>query len=499
MKLANTLARLCAPIVNLGKKAREDRDGVIAIITALLGAVLIGGSALAVDVSYWRYREEMLQSAADAVAASAVYDLTNGVTSSATLSQNATYEAARNGCNSNCTVAVVWPYNGSNSEVQVTLTDASAKRFFSFLYDSSAKTLDGRSVAAVGSSSSSSTSSTPRFDTACVLALNGSASQSVEAYNGASPSNPNGVQNPNCEVIANSNSSSAIDIENNSEIAGKATTAGQILQRNNWTYIGVANPGAAVVSDPYASIVSLPSSSAGACSDPISGQAQPLNISGSSGPGTNGNTETQPLNKFTLVGGTTWSVTGGGHWCKGWSISGITLNMGPGTYIIDSNMNLSSSTINATGSGGATIVYGAVGGNFNSNINSSTINIIAPPQGATVGIPGIVLMNYTDDSGGRQIYVNSNSFINFTGTVYFPKNNLYVQSGAGLNAIQNSNGCGHIIVSMLNLQNYVSVGNNCTLAQGVQPFGTGVSSPAWGGTTSGGSSTTTTVKPVFLQ
>ncbi len=202
---------------------------------------------------------------------------------------------------------------------------------------------------------------------------------------------------------------------------------------------------------------------------------------------------------FTNTGGNNWSVSGGGHWCKGMNLSGITLDMGPGLYIIDGNFGLSNTTINATGSGGVTIVLGVSGGNFNMNTSSSTINITAPPQNASYGIPGIAMMNYTDDPGGRTIYINNNTSINFTGTIYFPKYTLYTQSATALNAISGVNGCGHVVVGALTMTNAVAVGNNCTLAMGVQPMGSSYSSSKWGTTTTTTTTGSGTSKPILIQ
>lgn len=471
---------------------RDDQRGIIAIMAALLGTVLIGGSALAIDISYWRFRQEQLQVAADAVSASAIYDIESGVVSQAALQINSQAEAVRDGCGS-CTVNVTYPYNGSNTEVQVLLTDPHVRRFFSSMYGSGDKTLAGLSVAGEGSGGTTTTKNSP-FDSACILALNTSGI-GIQAANGSGPGKPDGVINPNCEVISNSTSSDAISLGNNAEIAGEATTPGGISRSNKNSFVGKANVGAAAVADPYASIVSMPSSSAGPCSDPQSGgQSQPLSINGSSGPSSQGPTP------FTNTGGNNWSVSGGGHWCKGMNLSGITLDMGPGLYIIDGNFNLSNTTINATSSGGTTLVLGASGGNFNMNMNTNadTININAPPQNASSGIPGIAMMNYTDDPGGRTIYINNNTTINFTGTIYFPRDNLNLQNSAVMSAISGSNGCGHVVVGSLAMTNGVAAGNNCSASSGVQPMGSSYSSTKWGTTTT----TTTgsgTSKPIFLQ
>lgn len=491
MRIPNRISALAARVTGAFRRVRDDRRGIVAVTTALLGTALVGGTAIAVDVAFWRYRQAALQSAADAVVASAVYDLVNGVSSQTTLATNAVFEARRNGCSTGCSTAVVWPFNGDSNAVQVTLTEGSARRFFSVIYDTSAKTLRGRAVAV----KSGGGTVTSRYDTACILTLFTSG-EGIKFFNGQSPSNPNGVNNPNCEVIANSTSSNAITVENNSQIAGRATTPGNILQRNNWTYIGSYNTGAAPVADPYVGKVNLPTRAAApSCADPIQGQEQKLEIYGDRGPVDMG--RTQGSTPFIRTGSNTWSVTGGGRWCRGWNMQNITLNVGPGTYIVDGAWDMSNVTVNANSAGGATFILGNYSGNFNWNTGGSTFNFVAPPQGSTLGIPGIVLSTYADDTSNQIVYIDNGTKMYFTGAIYLPRRPFYVQNGGRIQAISGQTGCGHVIAGQFIATNDVTIGNNCNLSMGVQPFGTQASASGWGGTittgTGGGG------RPVFTQ
>ena len=485
MAVLGTLTRLVHFAGALLRPAGRDESGVVAILAALLGTALIGGAALAIDIGYWRFRAAQLQAAADAVAVSAVHDLLQGVGTLGALTANAAAEAARNGCGG-CGITVSWPYKSDSTQIEVLLTDSHAPRFLSVIYATSAKSLSGRAVATSTGQGSSNGGS--QYDTGCVLALAPSGANRVYFHNGASQAAPAGSTNPACEAIANSSNISAITLTYYAEIAGRATTPGYIVQRFLWSYVGTYNSGVQAVPDPYASQTAITRAKAGPCADPVSnGAMQTLSINGSNGPGSNGTSQgTVPVANSN---GSTWSITGGGHWCNGWQLGNAVLNLGPGTYIIDGTFATNGVVINATDPAGTTLLWGDAGNGMAVSFGGpTTINIVAPPA-TSAGLPGVAIANYLDDPGGTTYTFNANVSLSFQGAIHTPGNSIVVANGATVMASQGVSGCSQIVAYALEAASPLVMGNNCSLAMGVQPFGTATSSTGWG---SGGTTTGTT-------
>lgn len=224
------------------------------------------------------------------------------------------------------------------------------------------------------------------------------------------------------------------------------------------------------MTDPYASENNLTRANENSmpCQDPVSGGVvQPVNWSNS-----------------------TMTISPG-RWCKGWNMNNVQLNLEPGTYYVDQQLIASNSTITGTG---VTIVLGT---NFyNLILNQGTFHLIAPGKDATNALPGIVLTQLSDDTNEETYYFNNGDNVYFTGAIYFPTRDLYIQNNTTVSSIGGTEGCGQIITRSLTSVNNVQLGNKCDSSMGIQPFGT---QSGWNSSSSSGSSGTSGAHPILVE
>ncbi len=256
----------------------------------------------------------------------------------------------------------------------------------------------------------------------CVLALDMSAAQSMLVSNNAE------VLDPNCGVAVNSNSSTALVVNNNGLINGSVNTRGQWQLANNAHLNGspLVQHGP-YIADPYADVEM---------------QAPPP-CTGQSGSGSNNVSR-------NLVPG---------HFCSGWDFkNNVTLNLAAGTYYIDSKLSIKNNVVvNGTG---VTLV---INGNYAIDIdNNAILNVTAPTGGDYAGL--VFFGSRTGTPSVLQKFSN-NTILNITGAVYFPNQILEFDNNGTANAM----GCTHLIGRMVRMMNNATLKNDCENT-GVKPI-----------------------------
>jgi Flp pilus assembly protein TadG len=298
---------------------RADRRGSFAIITAMLGVVLIGTAALAIDVGNWQVNKSAMQGAADQAALAAGFAMPNGT---APVQNEAKGVAAANGFThgqDGVTVTVATPpssgsHAGAAGAIQVTIAQPQ-QRFLSSVVLNTAPTISATAVSA-----------SPPANT-CLVAL-------APSGNGITGSGSGDIKADNCNIYVNSNTNpcdvalsgtwsiSGYDVFQGSQKGGQACLYGSgsgLTATHNQTF----NAKPAV--DPYASS-KIPAPPFGPC------LADTSLTTGSLSPGT---------------------------YCGGLSFSGTrTIDFTPGVYVFDQGGITTSGTITLTGKeGGVTLVF----------------------------------------------------------------------------------------------------------------------------------------------
>jgi Flp pilus assembly protein TadG len=125
---AHRLGRRTARVPGKPWYRRRAERGSVAVIVAILLPVIIGIAGLAIDVGSWYLTQAQLQNAADAAAIAGAQDLPNNPTGAAAAAQTQVTDNV-----SGATVTSVTPYNGSSSQIQVTVSKRSTVSFAAVL------------------------------------------------------------------------------------------------------------------------------------------------------------------------------------------------------------------------------------------------------------------------------------------------------------------------------------------------------------------------------
>jgi hypothetical protein len=405
-------------ISTLLQRLVSSREGSVALQIGIGLAVLAGTVGLGTEGTVLIYKHRQMQSAADSAALSGAMALTQVYPRDPQSEARAV--AARLGFvhgadEVNVTVNVP-PLSGGQAgnagAVEVVISqpqDLAMLRMF------------GGDSVNVGTRSVATRSATGRF---CVLALDMTANQSMYVSNNAA------LTDPNCGVAVNSNSATALVMNNNAFINGPAITRGAFSLANNAHIYGEPRiEHGTAIADPYADI-----------------QLQtPPACTGQSGSGSNNVTRNLTPGRF----------------CSGWDFkNNVTLNLAPGTYYIDSQLSLKNNVVvNATG--GVTLV---VNGDYAIDIaNNATINLTAPTSG---DYAGMAFFGRRDATSTVLQKFSNNAILNIEGAIYFPNQILEIDN----NGTTHPNGCTHAVARKIQFMNNVALGNNCD-GTGVKPIG----------------------------
>jgi hypothetical protein len=412
-----------------------DQSGAVTVTIALTFTALVGFAALGTEVAEWYSIRRTMQGAVDSAAFSAALAKWNGASNTAATSEATSVTASygyTDGTNGAVVTVNIPPasgnYTADSNAVEVIVARPQPLQL-ARVFLSNAPTLQARAVASLNPNGS-----------ACVLALDRSDITDVS-------DNGNTVLNLNsCNLYVNSPNSAALQLKGqatiNAEaafISGNYTTSGQAsLNTTGGTFTG-----AAPANDPYAD-ASVPSHSG--CDQ----------------------------TNYSLDGNKSASFTPGSSgvmaFCNGLSLSGgASLNLAPGTYIIDGGNFSMSGGSTITGTGGVTIVLTGSGSNYAtaSISGGSTVDITAPTSGALAG-----LAFFQDRNAPVTASPPPNSFTggttqNIEGAIYFPSQGMTFNGGTNTGGAR----CTQLVGLAITFNGNAAFNNNCQ-ATGVRSVGT---------------------------
>lgn len=407
-----------------------DERGVTAIVTAVGMVVILGFAGLAIDVGYWQLAKSGAQGTADRAAAAAGTTLIAGGNFSRATTQ-ARAIAASSGFvdgSGGTTVAVNSPptagaNQGNSRAVEVIITQPQPQ-WFTQLFLSSPPTVQSRAVAMPAASGSG-----------CILALNPTANNTIDVAG-----NPT-ISAPDCVIVSDSNSSSAIHLQGSASVTAKTlVTPGNVAFTGGAYTLNLTTPaqtGAPPVPDPYASTLTHSALTSGmpsvsACTRSGSTWSGNCFVAGSSiGSG------------HTLSANT--KITGG------FQIKNMTVNLSPGTYwVTDGDLELQSGS-GATlrcpscspGGSGVTIILTTAqssGGTVGTLTLESNANLTLNAPGSGTFAGKLFIQDSHGLPTGTTMHTTANAQANATETVggllYFPKSTVSFQGGPGATGSQ---------------------------------------------------------------
>lgn len=437
--------------MSLVTRLKRDEEGAVAVIVALASMALVGFVALAIDVAAWYNAERRLQTAADAAALAAAFEIAGGKTA-AQAAALAEQEAKKNGFTAgNCAVndqastepCLVFnpPVSGFTTEtkaVEVVLRET-GQTYFSGMFLDKGPDITSRSIM----------SGNAGAGTYCVLALDGSAADALLLENNAKVS---------CGVAANSNNALAIRMENNATVQGNAYAVGTLQMKNNAVVaedayaqaINKANnaavKGATVIGstpaldDPYASFKPSADDLDAGCVDASS-------------------------NKMSCTNNCTKQLSPG-RYCYGWDVqNNATVTLNSGVYVIESKLVLkNNATIKEVAGGtGVTLI---IKGDYAMDVgNNATWDFAAPTSGPYAGIAFHSLK--TNNNALVQTFQN-NAVLKLTGAVYAPSQKIYFENNASVSQTD----CTQIVARLVDIRNNGNFGAACT-GKGTKTIGRG--------------------------
>lgn len=392
----------------------------------LLAVILIGMSALSIEIGFAYYKQRQMQSAADAAAtggAAAILDpIPDPQGEARSIAGRLSFQNGVDGV----TVTVNHPpvhgaHVGNTNAVEVIIQQPqtlSMANLVTSTYGAGPKvwTVSATAVAIANYSG-----------TSCMIALDVGACNNTPAINIKN----NAIVQPapcdhHCGVTANSSCSNALSLSNNAQINAPVWVNGRWQLSNNAKLnCTPKTQGAPRVTDPYAGVV-------------FSATGLPARTQPASAP-------------YNLLPG---------RYSAGLDYSNNkTLNFAPGVYYIDTRLVLKNNvTVNAMG--GVTLV---INGNYAINVgNNAQINIAAPTSGSTKGIA--IASIRTATATVTQAFSN-NAILNVTGAIYFP--NQIAQFGN--NAMIATTTCNQLIARKIDYQNNAILVDTGCPAAGATP------------------------------
>jgi len=383
----------------------------VATIFALSTPLVLGGAAFGVETGTWYFEQVKLQQMADTAAYAAAVDNRAGKTSSV-MQASAKSAATDNGFDATTDTLTLNtpPTSGNNqntnsSEVLLTRTE---QRFFTQFFDTTPVVIKARAVATYISSAN-----------ACILALDPSASQAVY-FNGSAT-----IKLVGCNVMADSISSSSVYSQGSSLLTVPCLmTAGDVSINANVSETSCSSPMTQLspVADPFRTIAE----------PTVTGNCQ----------NSNGNT-LQP-----------------GRYCGGLSLNG-TVNLKPGTYIIDGGTFKTNGNATVTGTG----VTFFLANNATISINGNSNMTLSAPTSGTYS--GMLFFGSRSNSASTAITINGSNTSSMTGAIYFAN-----QTVSYIGDFQGANGCTQIVARIIQWSGNSNLAADCS-AYGMSPLPVG--------------------------
>jgi hypothetical protein len=391
----------------------RNQSGNVAIVFALSLPALVGFCGLGSEAVYWYYEGRSLQAAADIAAYNAAVAIQEGTTSSSALTSTAASGATANGWSSGSgTIAVNNPpttgNNKTSASVEVVLTQ-NKPRYFTKIFSATQVAFSARAVASASSG-------------ACVLALNATAAGAITLSGSAN------LNSPNCDVISDSNSGTAIQMNGSSQAhvscmmsaGGASTTAGLSL-----TKCASVTTHVAPIADPYAGV---PTPTATGSCITVSGQPTTLNP---------------------------------GNYCHGLSINwAAPVTFNPGVYYVTGGNLSMNGNANVTGAG---VTFFVASGNTSSLNGGLTADLSGPSSGPYAGL--VFYGDRTATSGNNNFAGGANTKI--TGVVYYPTQNVSFAGGGS-----SGDHCTNLVANTITITGTANFNNACP-ATGFAKIGSG--------------------------
>jgi Flp pilus assembly protein TadG len=399
----------------------HDNSGASAALVAIALPALIGFGALSAETGVWFTIKLQNQSAADAAAISAAYEIIGGKTNITTNLTPAASEAATRNSYNGSAPAVIYPYTDAVVSNGITVTLHQTQRALLAAMFLSDVTISTQAVAVI-----------EVLDSPCILAL---ATDST----GIEVAADTALDMPNCSAAANSVSASAIALHDSTSSVTAATlvTAGEVSFEGTlidptapppkFVLTSPAMVGAPSVVDPYASTLTH---SFLISEMPTAGKCTPSSTAGVTTYSGNCVIEGTSLNEANI------KLTGNTQISGSWTISsGQAVDLAPGTYWITSNLTVESkavlkcSTCNNVDGTGVTIILTTLTSKIGalSIAAKAVLNLNAPNSGS---LAGLVIAQDSNGLPAGTTYTSRHSTIGggpgatLNGLVYFPLSSL---------------------------------------------------------------------------
>lgn len=437
------------------RRLRRDDRGVTAVLVALTASVLLAFTGLSVDAGWWYTVRRQNQSAADAAALSAAYEVLNAkclITNAACMTPFATAAAAQNSYTG--TTPVVSSPDGS-TQVQAILSQAQST-WFAAITGLNSVTIKDAAVAQV-----------TVLDNPCSYVLNPTAQKAFSITGSAQ------MQSPSCSICVDSNAANSVYMQGAKNAIlqadglitrGEIATTGQPqLQLQHPAEVGVTNPGC---NDPFAAALTHSFLTNGMPTTPACTANSSLTTNNvSSGCSVPGACPKKSTNCAQAPNGGTVHLSGNTEITGGWDINYETVNLAPGTYwITGGNLALdSNSVLECTacvpGGAGVTIILTTNGttqvGNVTQAANANVDSLNAPGSGS---FENLLLIQDSNGLPAGTAPSGSNTFQGtpgqtLDGLVYFPDTALTFQG----NPTTGNTSC------LLTVANTLSLAGNTTV------------------------------------
>ena len=385
----------------------NEESGQALVLAALCLSAVLGTMALAIDVSYFHYKQSQLQTAADSAALAAGLEVgacANAVCATMkTAAANALIEDGITGATitptaNQCTVSTSTslamainvapcalgaadPNNGNTHVAEVVLSEP-LKTLFGVIFGISTVNVVARAEAG------DSWINTAASGGNCIYTNN-------LAFNSSSGT----FALSNCGIYDNGN------LQTNN---GDSVTASSFLYYGTWSPNNCNN----TCSWTLGASQTQPTHTTTAQSDPLAGLAQP----------------SQPANSSTYSNTTpnSGATLQPGYYPNGINLnSNVSVSLAPGVYFMNGSINVDSGA-SLTGTG-VTLYFASGSLQMNSN---STIQLSAPTTSTNGGNANMVVWEAPSNGSGMTIDTGSSSY--FNGAIYLPTQTLTLNSGSGV-------------------------------------------------------------------
>ncbi len=410
---------------------KTNRQGVIAVMLALLLPVMVGFVGLGVEVGLWFQLKRDVQTAADAAAIAGAYEVLESSPTAATILAASSTDATLNGYDATTdTLTAVnppttGPNTGDDDAVEVNISTPVSLLFSSVFLDDSV-TIAARAVA----------SSEPGGDEACVLSLSDT-SQGAVGIGGT-------VTMDGCLIAAQSTSSSSIKVSGGGDLTVDClSTSGDVTNLGTMTLTecNSANIGVSEIADPYADLT------------------MPAEVASSSDCDTENNPDGS--GNYSLAQNDT-DGNGVVVFCSNVSLSTGTYDFESGTTFAFFGADLSITGGTVTGDGVTFLFTGS--GNSWGGVNiagNANVDLSAQSTGDYAGM--LFYQDGNASSNNNNFTFTGGSSTELTGVIYAPNNDV---SFSG-NNVTDDDGCLQVVADTVDYNGNVTITNQCD--------GTGVS------------------------